>query len=147
MSEDGSIDANANNMLENESMETILNNYLEEETFIIQSTYKKIDSNFSNMLKIISTIKTLKENVVNEKNRKEEFLRHTKMNFNTIVKEIDNNYSDISSDDNCSNKSFDDENMNEIIPNSNEYTYTKENELEHDDPNDTADSFESSFIE
>jgi hypothetical protein len=147
MSEDGSIDANANNMLENESMETILNNYLEEETFIIQSTYKKIDSNFSNMLKIISTIKTLKENVVNEKNRKEEFLRHTKMNFNTIVKEIDNNYSDISSDDNCSNKSFDDENMNEIIPNSNEYTYTKENELEHDDPNDTADSSESSFIE
>ena len=147
MSEDGSIDANANNMLENESMETILNNYLEEETFIIQSTYKKIDSNFSNMLKIISTIKTLKENVVNEKNRKEEFLRHTKMNFNTIVKEIDNNYSDISSDDNCSNKSFDDENMNEIIPNSNEYTYTKENELEDDDSNDTADSFESSFIE
>lgn len=145
MSEDGSIDANANNMLENESMETILNNYFEEETCIIQSTYKKIDSNFSNMLKIISMIKTLKENVVNEKNRKEEFLRHTKMNFNTIVKEIDNNYSDISSDDNCSNKSFDDENMDEIIPNSNEYKNTKENELEHNDQND-ANSSESSSI-
>ena len=145
MSEDGSIDANANNMLENESMETILNNYLEEETFIIQSTYKKIDSNFSNMLKIISTIKTLKENVVNEKNRKEEFLRHTKMNFNTIVKEIDSNYSDILSDDTCSNKRFDDENMDEIIPNNNEYKNTKENELEHNDPND-ANSSESSSI-